>query len=137
MLNCKYVTFSSTAGYILIVLQENWKKYSRGFLRDWAEGKHDDDPFEYYPFPVPPVRDDTPSTDNKESLPTDQQEVGNISRPRRLWQLVKVLTASPPCATEEQIKGAIKKFNTHSNERNTTYAANKVVTSSVRMYKNA
>ncbi|XP_065901987.1 mucolipin-3-like isoform X2 [Dysidea avara] len=43
-------------------LSDDWRKRSRGFLRDWAEGKPNDDPTQSYPFPIPPLRkpvDDT------------------------------------------------------------------------------
>jgi len=37
--------------------QDNWKKRSRGFVQDWAEGEPDDDPTKNYPFPVPRIRE--------------------------------------------------------------------------------
>ncbi|XP_065903014.1 mucolipin-3-like [Dysidea avara] len=38
-------------------LSDNWKKRSRGFVQDWAEGEPDDDLTKNYPFPVPRIRE--------------------------------------------------------------------------------
>ena len=38
-------------------LKANWRKRSRGFLWDWAEGEPEDDLTKNYPFPVPRIRD--------------------------------------------------------------------------------
>ena len=124
----------SVGCYIFIVqylLQENWKQYSRGFLRDWAEGGRDDDPTANYPFPVPPICDPVASTDSiqtdKNSTltvnPADQHplttnenssasshhnDTSNTPRPVRpsLWQLAKVLVAKPPVATSNEVNDA-------------------------------
>ena len=110
-------------------MQENWKQYSRGFLRDWAEGERDDDPTKSYPFPVPPVRDLTSNvnsvqTDEKSTLavnPADQHQqttdesstvsshsngASNASVRPSLWKLAKVLVAKPPIATSNEVKDA-------------------------------
>ena len=43
----------------MIFYQDNWRKRSRGFLRDWAEDEPEDDPSKNYPFPVPTIRTST------------------------------------------------------------------------------
>ena len=38
-------------------MKAHWRKRSRGFLWDWAEGEPDDELTKNYPFPVPRIRD--------------------------------------------------------------------------------
>ena len=41
--------------YAYMLLQDNWKERSRGFLWDWADGEPDMDLTKSYPFPVPRI----------------------------------------------------------------------------------
>ena len=112
------------------LLYENWKQYSHGFLREWAEGDRDDDATINYPFPVPSVcdpiastnsiqtnenstlavnpADQHPLTTDENSPPASSHHNDIINTPVRpsLWQLAKVLVAKPPAVTSNEVNDA-------------------------------
>ena len=75
--------------------QDNWRKRSRGFLRDWAEDEPEDDPSKNYPFPVPTIRKSTNSPcDVEDEIIADTNIAETPTQPSSLQ--VPEITVSKP-----------------------------------------
>ena len=102
------------------LIQDNWRKRSRGFLRDWAEDEPEDDPSKNYPFPVPTIRKSnstpcdvtdeiiTDSSNKEASTPPSSLTIPEISVSEPEYTYV---TTASPIRDNEYCNVSLRSFN--------------------------